>query len=226
VAERLAARDVYRWHVERLRVLAGELSDAQLKTTVPACPAWTVRDVYGHLAGVGADIVTPGLTPSLEPAHTQHHVDARADRTLDAVCQELEANQDGVGDFLDQGIMAAPALDIWAHYNDIRGALALPRPDDDGDVLAFAVALLAAGQRRSWAGSDRPTLRVVGDRREWVFGEGEPEATLTGDDYELARQFMGRRSRAQLLSMDWTGDPTPYVEDLSVFPPPVADLLD
>jgi hypothetical protein len=37
---------------------------------------------------------------------------------------------------------------------------------------------------------------------------------------------MGRRSRPQLLAMDWDGDPTPYVDALSVFPPPVDDLLD
>jgi uncharacterized protein (TIGR03083 family) len=225
VADRLTAADVYRWHVARLMALAPELSDAQLKTSVPSCPAWTVRDLYGHLAGVSADIVTPGLSPSTEPEHTRQHVEVRADRTFDEVCRELEGNQHGVADFLDQGIMAAPALDIWAHDNDIRGALALPRPDD-ADVVAFAVAIGAAGVRRDWGERGLPTLRLVGDHRDWRFGEGDPSATLTAPDYELARQFVGRRSRPQLLAMDWQGDPTPYVDHLSVFPPPVTDLLD
>jgi uncharacterized protein (TIGR03083 family) len=225
MGDRFTASDVYRWHVARLAALAAELSDAQLKTTVPACPAWTVRDMYGHLAGVGSDIVSPDVTPSTEPERTQGHVDARADRSLDEVCAELMRNQDGVAGFLDQGTMAAPALDIWAHYNDIRGALAAPRTDD-ADVLAFALGMLAAGHRRGWSDRGHPTLRVVGEHRDWVFGEGEPTATLTAPDYELARQFMGRRSRPQLLAMDWDGDPTPYVDHLSVFPPPPTDLLD
>jgi uncharacterized protein (TIGR03083 family) len=225
MGQRLGAGDVYQWHVERLESLAGELGDAQLDTTVPACPGWTVRDLYRHLAGVSSDIVNPAATPSLDPQHTQAQVDQRVDRSLDEVCRELLANQSGVVAFLDRGIMAAPALDIWAHYNDIRGAVARPR-EDDGDVLAFAVGVLAAGHRRGWSDRSLPTLRVVGNRRDWVFGDGEPDATLSADDYELARQFMGRRSRTQLLAMDWKGDPTPFVDALAVFPPPVADLVD
>ena len=225
LAKRLGASDVYRWHVERLAELAAELSDAQLKTTVPACPGWTVRDLYGHLAGVSADIVTAGAAPSMSPERTQGHVDSRADRPLDEVCAELGANEAGVTSFLDQGTMAAPALDIWSHFNDIRGALARPRSGDD-DVLAFALGMLAAGQRRGWADKGVPALRVVGEHRDWSFGSDPPAATLTAPDYELARQFIGRRSRVQLLAMDWDGDPTPFVGHLSVFPPPVADLLD
>ena len=160
-----------------------------------------------------------------DSVHTQGQVDQRVDRTLEEVCAELAANVDGVAEFLDRGIMAAPALDSWAHYNDLRGALGRPR-EDDGDVVAFAVGMLAAGHRRGWTDGDRPTLRVVGEHRDWVFGAGDPDATLTAADYELARQFIGRRSRAQLLAMDWDGDPTPFVDALSVFPPPATDLMD
>ncbi|MGH9118642.1 MAG: maleylpyruvate isomerase family mycothiol-dependent enzyme [Acidimicrobiales bacterium] len=225
MGQRLGAGEVYTWHLERLQSLAGKLGADQLETTVPACPDWTVRDLYGHLAGVSSDIVNPVATPALDAQHTRSHVDDRAERSLAEVSAELSANQAGVVAFLDRGVMAAPALDIWAHYNDIRGALARPR-EDDGDVLAFALGIVAAGHRRGWGDRDVPTLQVVGEHREWVFGAGDPDATLSAADYELARQFMGRRSRSQLLAMDWEGDPTPFVDALSVFPPPVADLVD
>jgi uncharacterized protein (TIGR03083 family) len=223
--DRLDAADVYRWHRERLLRLAPELTDEQLDTTVPACPAWTVRELYAHLAAGSTEVLSGALTEMPTPEHTQRQVDERSDHSLSEVCDEWETN----GPKMDELLRAVPikeaALDAWSHYNDIRGALGLPR-DGDEAVLSFALGVLASGRRRRWPELGLPTLRVVGSQREWLFGDGEPAATVAADDYELARLFIGRRSPAQLRAIDWQGDPTPFVGHLSVFPVPEDDLRD
>lgn len=40
---------------ERVCDLVSGLDDAQLSTLVPACPEWTVRDLFSHVVGLGAD---------------------------------------------------------------------------------------------------------------------------------------------------------------------------
>jgi uncharacterized protein (TIGR03083 family) len=224
--ERLASADVYRWHRERLLAMAPELDDEQLATGVPACPAWTVRDLYGHLAGVAADILSGALTDIPTPEDTRRQVERASSRTLAEVCADWERDGPKVEELLRavRGV-AAPAIDVWSHDNDIRGALGLPR-GDDAAVVRFVVAMLAASHRSDWGDEGLPTLRVVGSHRDWTFGEGEPVATLTGDDYELARLFIGRRSDDQLRAMDWDGDPSPFVGRLSVFDPPERALVD
>jgi uncharacterized protein (TIGR03083 family) len=40
---------------DRIVSLVRELDGAQLGTTVPCCPSWTVKDLVGHLTGVSED---------------------------------------------------------------------------------------------------------------------------------------------------------------------------
>ena len=42
---------LYQDNVAAVTALATDLDDDELATTVPATPAWTVRDVIAHMAG-------------------------------------------------------------------------------------------------------------------------------------------------------------------------------
>jgi hypothetical protein len=46
------------------------------------------------------------------------------------------------------------------------------------------------------------------------------------DDFEVVRARMGRRSRAQLAAMRWSSDPGPLLDELTVFTPATADLVE
>ena len=46
---------LYAEHVADLSALAGDLTEDQLATLVPATPAWTVHEVLAHLAGSASD---------------------------------------------------------------------------------------------------------------------------------------------------------------------------
>lgn len=209
----------------RLLQLAESLDEQQLATVVPAAPEWTVRDVYAHLSGVCADFLTGRVEGAPGPQWTAHQVASRKDLPFSGVCREWSDN----GPQLDEALRSATSgllfvlpADAWHHEQDLRGALGLtgtPAPEESLAVLTY----FAKGLRRRWDGL--PPLRIVGDTQTWEVGDGEPVATLRATDFELARQLVGRRSRAQLEAMDWTGDPTPFLDRLNVFGPPDTDLL-
>lgn len=82
----------------------------------------------------------------------------------------------------------------------------------------------AIGPRVEAAGL--PALTVSTDGYDRVFGAGEAAAAVSGDPYEMARAFMGRRSFDQIRGFDWTGDPAPYLPHFSVFAPRGDDLAE
>lgn len=47
--------------------------------------------------------------------------------------------------------------------------------------------------------------------QSWASADGEVAAALSGSAFELLRAFTGRRSVEQVVAMDWTGSPEPYL---------------
>ena len=52
------------------------------------------------------------------------------------------------------------------------------------------------------------------------------EILLSTTRFEALRWRTGRRSRAQLAAMDWSGDPTPVLDHLYMFGPAGADIIE
>jgi uncharacterized protein (TIGR03083 family) len=211
--------------------MAPDLDADALATSVPATPAWTVKDVYAHVAGVCADILDGHMKGILDENATQRQVDERAHLDLPQVCQEwadrVEAFEKKLADPAGARLHTPAAVDLWTHEQDIRAALGRPLVRAEAST-AFVAGMLAASFRARWAAKELPTLRIVGDHRDWVLGVGEPAATLRASDFELARMLIGRRSRAQMLAMNWEGDGEPelFVDHLHVFGPPEKDLVE
>jgi uncharacterized protein (TIGR03083 family) len=113
--------------------------------------------------------------------------------------------------------------DIGQHLQDLAGAL---NRTDTRDALATGLSLRSyvEAMRLRSAHDKLPALRIRAGSREWVIGEGEPVATVTGDPFELARAAAGRRNPDQIRAYDWEGDPEPF---LVLFYPygPRADAL-
>lgn len=193
--------------------LGRSLSEEDAATAVPACPRWTVKDVYAHQAGVVADALAGRLEGVTTDPWTARQVEERAGRSLKEVLDEWEEIAPDFEAFLDTG--AAPPeviVDQWSHEQDVRGALG--RPGNRDDERARFCAETLAGRMSDW---QHEPLLIVGDSGTWQRGEGTPVVTLRASDYDLARVLLGRRSRAQVLAMDWEGDPAPFLDDLIVF---------
>ncbi len=110
--------------------------------------------------------------------------------------------------------------DITSHEHDIRGAVGLPGARDSAAV---------------WYSSDQvltnlrtpvPLIVTVEDGQYSVGPDDRAEIRLRTMRFEALRWRTGRRSRAQLAEMDWSGDPTPVLDHLYLFGPADADIVE
>ena len=104
------------------------------------------------------------------------------------------------------GVGAVLITDLEIHYQDVRGALGLPAATD-GPALSLALATYCFGVDYRIRALDLPALAVEYAGKQRILGDGEPRATVAGDRFELLRAFGGRRSRKQILALDWQRGP-------------------
>ncbi len=204
---------------ERVIELVRGLDEAAAATVAPATPAWTVKDLCAHLAGVLADIRDGNLDGVGTEPWTATQVETRRGKSLGDVLDEWEANAKEVEPMIDElppRGCAQLVSDAWTHEQDIRGALRMPGGRDT-DAARTALDAFVSGliRRAMKAGL---ALRVRSDGREWTTDEVEGAATLTADPFELTRALSGRRNAAQVRAFDWDGDPGPYLEVFGQFP--------
>jgi uncharacterized protein (TIGR03083 family) len=204
----------------RLTSLVSGLDDAELATRTPACPAWSVRDVVAHLAAVAEDALAGRLTGPPGEEETAAQVARSAGRSVPDIVAGWQALaprfEEAVG-----ALRSWPAVvDLASHEQDIRGAVGKPGARDT------EVIWQCAGQVINRL---RPPvrLRVVVEDGEFEVGPGSGTAlVLTTSRFEAFRWRMGRRSRAQLAAMDWSGDPSPVLDHLTVFGPATSDVIE
>lgn len=209
------------------------LSPEQLAATVPACPAWSVKDLIAHVTSIAASLTGGVFPPDLNPvlmwdpdtavrreAFVDDQLAERRARSIDEIIGEW----DEAAILLDATIRGqhpwpegAPPLADWivttdvaVHHHDLRGAVAAP---GDRDSLATGLSLRSYVEAMRFRSSFEklPPFRIRAGSREWIVGDGEPIATVTGEPFELARAASGRRSPEQLRAYDWEGDPEPFI---------------
>ncbi len=192
---------------------------------VPACPGWELRDIVAHQTGALIDLITGSTRGFPSPAWAAGHVERFSARDLfeirdlwrDAVRFESAAL------FRERGLDMLP--DIVTHELDVRSTL----HDDsarDEERVRVAFDVIVGWLDRAWRKAGRPALRFETESRSGVAGEGEPRATLRGSTFELSRVLTGRRSDAQMRALDWSADPSPWLDHLSVLGRRDTDLLE
>jgi uncharacterized protein (TIGR03083 family) len=218
---------VYRETREHLLDLASTLDDEQAALPVPALPGWTIKDAYAHLTGLCADILDERMEDAGSPASNARELAERADKSLAEVAAEWAERGPELDEWVEEREEAPMFLvyDVWTHEQDILGALGLLGERDSEALQDLAAAALTAFSDRFTA-EDVPALQVIGDEVECILGEGDPQATLNIDDYELMRTLFGRRSLSQIQAADWSGDESLFIPHLHLFPLPAHDLVD
>jgi uncharacterized protein (TIGR03083 family) len=218
---------LYRETRQRLSELVAGLDAAELATRVPACPDWAVRDVIAHVTALAQDIVAGRL----QGLPTNEDTAAQVARLADV----------GAGELLDLWAAVAPqfeqlvrdfrvwpaVIDLATHEQDVRGAVGRPGARDCAAIRLGAALLMTSL-------SVPAALRVVLEDGEFVVGpdggadggDGAAELTLSTTRFEAFRWRMGRRSRAQLAGLHWSGDPAPVLDHLCVFGPASRDIIE
>lgn len=195
------------------------VADADPETVVPCTPEWTIKDVIAHVTGICADLAAGKLEGTGTAAWTAAQVDSRSDKSVAEIIDEWATVGPGIEDVIDSfGELAGKSLlqDVVIHEHDIRCALDQPGARDTKDfaeALNFNLERLA----RRITKEGLPTLKVVVDSQERVLGEGEPTATLTTDSWTMLRLLAGRRSRDQIRGLEWDGDPSPWMDRISMY---------
>ncbi len=207
---------------QSLGALGRELTDAEAELVVPACPDWTVREVFAHQAGVAADILGGRLDGVATDPWTERQVAERADRSLTEILDEWEADTPRLieamapfGDDIDPRMV----IDLWTHDHDIRAAVGRAGGRDDATAAWVADRLQADAERRFAKAGLTPTAVV--------FAEDDTVVALVVDPFEFSRARVGRRSPDQVRAWAWrVDDPDPYVALVPVFPPRATDLVE
>ena len=189
------------------------LDETQLRTFVPATPAWRVRDVLAHVVGLAADLNAqrfPAVDDIGGSAWGAAQVAARCDLPIDDVLAEWAREAPGFEDGLRLfGYEAGSHVvaDLHAHHQDVRGALGLDRDDDP---LAVAVALdhYLGFVHQLLAGAAWGVLAVAAGGEVRVLGteDGSNRAQVAGSAFEVLRAFSARRSASQIRALRWRGD--------------------
>jgi uncharacterized protein (TIGR03083 family) len=212
----------------RISALVKVLDVSVASTPVPACPEWTVREVVAHLTGICDDILSGNLGGVATEPWTAAQVEKRKADSIADIVREW----DDAGSRIEQmlpNFPAAPAsqlvFDLVTHEHDLRAALGRPGARDS-DGVGIGLGFGMGGFLSSVSSRNLPPLRVCAGDREWTSTEGEAQVTLRTVPFDLLRSIAGRRSLAQVRSLDWDGDAEPYLPafEWGPFKPPASDL--
>lgn len=210
----------YRETRERITELLRDIDESRAGLPVPSTPDWTVKDVVAHLAGLVDDWLNHNVENYGADEWTAKQVDDRRDGSLAGILEEWTAtapkfeaimdDPEAAGVFVE--IPFISVADIAIHEHDLRGALGRPGARDSIAVQIGMKTYVTGLRRRHEAASLDPLLVSESDGREWPVGTGDPVASVSAPRFDLFRAMAGRRSRAQVLAFDWTGDPEPFVD--------------
>lgn len=203
---------------QRIDDLVRPLDDADLGRPVPTCPGWTVHAVISHLAALPEWAAAGRIRGLPTDEDTAAQVAEFADVPTRDVLDRWAASAPAFAEVVSGADIWPPAIDAVSHEHDIRHALGRP-----GDRETDAVRLLAAVSLRSWNPSR--AVEVVTPSGTLRRGpDGHAPIRWTSTDFEVLRARLGRRSRSQLSSMEWSDEPGPLVDELPVFPPAEVDV--
>jgi uncharacterized protein (TIGR03083 family) len=213
---------LYRQARQQMVALLTSLDDGECARQVPACPGWRIRDVVAHVTAVAEDAMAGRLTGIPNDAFTADQVA----RMAGVPVPELVGRWATAGQAFEEVVAAYgiwPAvIDVASHEQDIRGALGAPGSRDSMVVRECTALLLR------WF---KPPVPVLVRTEDGTYPAdcahaGDTTLTVSCTGFEAFRWRMGRRSRAQLAALDWSGDPAPVLDHLTVFGPASADIVE
>ena len=200
--------------VERVIELAQAAGD--LDQVVPTCPDWTAHEVLAHLAGLAEDWVEGRLEPYGSDEWAAAQVERLRGRPLDEIVTRLRTAARQFGN-LESPLGLTPARwgfsDAVTHEADLRPLLA-PGTRVPDEAVALATAGAVSRWRHHIASTGLGPMVITGvGLRSWNVGEpGGDDLRVSAPPYQFFRGLFGRRSRRQVESWDWSGDPAAILD--------------
>jgi uncharacterized protein (TIGR03083 family) len=217
---------------DRFIDLVRPLGPTGAATTVPLTPGWTIAQVLAHVCGLNADVAA-GMREGLgTDDRTAHQVASRADRPVAEICDEWLGHAPAMREAIaDDGFFGLRlSADLVVHLHDVRHALGLPiDPVDVATVSGGRTYASRTPDRLAEATGiglaielDGPMGLVDHDERSRFApspGGPDPSVTLRASAFDVLRSITGRRSRREVVALDWSGDPGPLLDHLCPYGP-------
>lgn len=221
MADSISLENLYR---ESQSAICTLITDQNQHTMIPACPAWTLHDLLAHQVGVLQDVLTGNMDGAPGNAWTSAQVERFRHNDIDELRTIWADTVDKAGPlFQHAGTRLLP--DVVTHEFDVRGALSnTDRRNAAG--LPIILTVLQGWKLPYFQQHNIPAINLVADGVSYLIGEGEPGVVLTTSMYEASRVFTGRRSFRQIRALDWSSDPEPWLEHLSVLGQSEQDVLE
>ena len=208
---------------DRLIDIVRALSQEEAVLRVPLTPDWTITDVVAHLCGLNADIAAGRRERLGSDERTARQVVARAGHSLEQICGEWLAHGTAMEQAMEEETFLGLRLaaDLVVHLQDIQHALDLQIDRDDDATISAAHTYASIIPDRLVEHGHRGLVVELddGSRFEAAGGSEGPTLLLRATAYDFLRSVTGRRSRVEVQALDWTGDPTLLLDDLSPYGP-------
>lgn len=191
---------------------------------VPACPGWSLHDLLAHVTGVMQDFVSGNTEGAPGPEWTAAHVARFREAHIESIKSAWRTSLDQAGPiFRRMGSQLLP--DVVTHELDVRGALG-DASERDSERLVAALDVLAAWGDAHYKSAKMPALMLRTKRKHYTLGDDHPQGTVSTTIFEASRILTGRRSQAQIRALEWSVDPTPWLEHMSMLGSRDADLIE
>ncbi len=206
---------------DRFIELVRSLSEEELGRTIPVTPGWTVTQALAHVCGLNGDLAA-GLREGLGTAErTAHQVDSRAGMTADEICDEWLGHGEVVREIIDEhGFLGRRlAADLIIHLQDVQHALGRPIDRED-EATVDAGHTYATHTVDRWLEETGVEVAIELSDDSWFVPAacGEPpDLILRATPYDFLRSVSGRRSRAQVEALGWSGDPGAVLDHFSPY---------
>lgn len=205
-------------------VVTSLVTEENQYTRIPACPEWTLRDLLGHQAGEIEDGLSGNMDDMGQPHWTAAQVERHKNLDLDAVKSKWTEGIESAGDAAPE--MTGGAInDLIHHEFDVRGAVG-NTGNRNGELVKTMFPAFAGFLDESFQANNLPALKVVTGDREATIGKGDAQGELRLSAFEFLRMVTGRRSVTQIKAMDWSVDPSPWIEHISLMPPRETALVE
>ena len=196
---------------ERVIALLEGATAEQAETRVPACPDWTVRDLFSHMVGLGSDVVAGDEPDDHNEDWTAKQVAERRGHSVDDLVTEWRETAEPLRSWM-RAHGPRPLGDVIIHEQDLRGALGVPGGKDSDGVASIRDRFAPRVGQRLPGGT---TLGLVGTHWSWASDDGDPEqadVVLHADEFDLHRACLARRSAGQIRSWTTKGDVEPVLD--------------
>lgn len=226
---------------ERVNALVRGRADVAA-LSVPACPAWTIRQTVAHLTGVAQDIISLNLDGKGADTWTHAQVNRLDGHSTDELLDLWRRTTDSVVSTLAMAPEASACqlvFDALTHEHDIRGALGEPgfRTGDPASKVALSFVTTMGDQfiRQAQLPALQLTTPAIGAVQLGQPHTARGQVALSISDFDALRSFGGRRSIRQLSELPWQGEPTnllpAFTYLLPAFTndgvrPPIEDLIE